>query len=206
MFSRLCTRRTPPVVSGLIALVVAATLLVLGCRDEGTPPEIWEEVELESQPKLFERRRGHPALAELQGLYLGQDADDARRTLREYCEHPVRRDTTQTGSEAYFLGCRLSDTEPLESIRIGFWPKIGDRVATLESKRQTVPPEAVRRRYLEVVGDEEVDETLHPRSIQITSARYRLFADWDEGPEGPTHLVVGFSPHIPTEKTRPGSR
>lgn len=107
------------------------------------------------------------------------------------------------GSDAYFLGCRLEGHETIESLRVGFWPDIGERVATLEYKRKTVPPPAVRQRYLAVVDEKDLEETLEPRSIRIKSARYRLFADWDEGEDGPAHIVVGFSPHLPASKARP---
>lgn len=178
-------------------------LLVTSCRDDSTPPDSWEDIELASEPQLFEIRQGHPALAELEGLHLGQKNEPARSALREYCEHPVRRDSRQMGSDAYFLGCRLEDHETIESLRVGFWPDIGERVATLEYKRRAVPPPTVRQRYLAVVDESNVEETLEPRSVRIASAQYRLFADWDEGSDGPTHIVVGFSPHLPASKARP---
>jgi len=188
-------------------LLALSCVLASSCRDDGTPPDDWEEVELANAPRLFETRRGHPALVELEGLHLGQEPEPARKALRAYCEHPVRRDSRQMGSEAYFLGCRLEDRETIESLRVGFWPDIGERVATLEYKRKAVTPPAVRQRYLAVVDEDEkdVEETLEPRSIRITSARYRLFADWDEGKEGPAHIVIGFSPHLPASKARPTS-
>ncbi len=196
-------RQRPLDLFSICILLGLSCLLVSSCRDDSTPPDSWEEVELANEPQLFETRQGHPALIELEGLHLGQKSEPARSALRKYCEHPVRRDSRQMGSDAYFLGCRLEDHETIESLRIGFWPDIGERVATLEYKRKAVPPRTVRQRYLTVVDEEGVDETLEPRSVRITSARYRLFADWDEGKDGPTHIVVGFSPHLPASKARP---
>lgn len=178
----------------LVALLV--TLAAVGCRNDETPPETWKTVDMAAQPTLFEMRDGHPALADLDGLFLGQPKKKALEALHAYCKHPVRRDAGMMGGEAYFLGCRLETHETLNYVRVGFWPKIDERVATLEIKRTPVPPHAVRRAYLDIL-EESPKETYNPRRLQIVSNSYRLFADWDaEGREGPVHVMVGFAPDV----------
>jgi len=183
----------------IAALAILLAFASTACRSDTTPPEQWEEVDMAEQPALFEMRNGHPALADLDKLHLGQPRDAAVEALGAYCEHPVRRDSGLFGGDAYFLGCRLEDGETLRYVRVGFWPKIDDRVATLEVKRPTVPPAAVRRAFLDVF-EESPDQKLQLRRIQMTSDRYRMFADWDhDGLEGPVHLVVGFAPDVSLE-------
>ena len=186
----------------LFFLVVSLLLLVAmgtaGCKSDSKPPEAWPEVTEGDQPTLFEHRAGHPAIAEIDGLYLGQEHDAALRALADYCKHPVKRGAGMFGGDAYFVGCRLEDRAPLQYIRLGFWPRIDERVATLEIKRDSVPPPVVRKQFLALL-DGKPNETLSHRIIQMTAGRYRFFADWDEGLDGPTHLIIGFSPNISLE-------
>lgn len=201
-------RRSLPLRLVVGVLVLSLACATVACDSRNEPPASWEEVNLDEQPPLLEKRNGHPALAELEEFYLGQSRDAAKNALDSLCEETVRRDSGSLGGDAYFLGCRIEDHPVLEFVRIGFWPKLDERVATLEIKRNPVPPAAVYGRFQQVFQqgfDESPDDmTLLQQAIQIETPNYRFFADWDEGLDGPTHLVVGFAPDIPLERVEGG--
>jgi hypothetical protein len=179
-----------------MALLVAAIGLVAGCQDESTPPKDWSSVDQAQQPTLFEARNGHPALRDLEGLHLGQSHDEAMDALHTYCKNPVRREKGYFGGGAYFVGCRITEHDRLHYVRLGFWPRIDDRLATLEIKRATVPPMAVRHQALALFEGQQTEQTYQSRMLQVIGDTYRVYADWDEGLDGSTHIIVGFDPDI----------
>jgi predicted small lipoprotein YifL len=182
-----------PLTHPFMVLVLAALLTALaGCKSEG-PPDAWEDVDPEAQPTLFEMRASHPALADLKGLYLTQPKEEAVAHLKEtYCKDPVRRES-QYGDDAYFLGCRLKDDATLAFMRIGIWPRIGNRVATLEIQRKDTKPATVYHQFRELVG-KPTQERLEPRMIEFITDTHRMFADWDSGLDKPAHIAVGLDP------------
>lgn len=178
--------------AAILLLGLALLALAAGCKSD-QPPDAWKTVSLEDHPPVFEMRQGHPALARLEGLHLTQSHDAAVAALKKhYCPHPVRKDG-RMGDDAYFLGCRLQDHPTLQFIRVGFWPSIDDRVATLEFKRKSLPPAVVHRRF-QALNLEPTNQHYQQRLIQIATKDYRLLADWDEGLEGPAHIIVGLAP------------
>lgn len=197
-------RRSLPLRLAVAVLMSSLAFAAVACDSHNEPPASWKEVDLDQQPQLLEKRNGHPALAELEEFYLGQSRDSAKNALDSFCEETVRRDSGSLGGDAYFLGCRIEDHPVLEFVRIGFWPKLDERVATLEIKRSSVPPAAVYGRFQQVFDESADDSTLLQQAIQIETPNYRFFADWDEGLDGPTHLVVGFAPDIPPERVEGG--
>ena len=192
------THRPPRHISLLLcAWIAGLTLILSGCDSKG-PPDSWEEVDQTGEPRLFERRQSHPALADLDGFYLTQPEGEAIEHLKEtYCKHPVRRES-QYGDDAYFLGCRLTDNSTLAFIRIGIWPKIGNRVATLEVQRKSTRPAAVYGQARSLLGA-PTHQRLEPRMIEFVTDDYRLFADWDSGLDAPAHIVVGLDPEWSAE-------
>jgi len=203
-------RRSPRAIRSPVATVLSALAVALlgpltgGCESDGTRPEAWTDVSLDDQPNLFERRRGHPALTDLRDLYLGQSRDSALETIRRYCgDDVIERGEGMFGGEATFLGCRVERDGPVQFVRVGFWPRLDERVATLEVKRTSVPPAAVYDSFRRLIDEEPDNRVLRPQIVQLEYPEYRLFADWDQGLDGPTHLTVGFDPKIAPDRARP---
>lgn len=185
--------------STLLLLFAACTLTGLwaGC-DEDARPAAWDRWgDTGTAPELLERRHGRPALTDLDGLYLGQPAEEGRTNLESYCDDPVRRE--QEGSGAYFLGCPADQVDGVEMIRVGFWPRIDERVATLEVKRTFVAPPAVWS-ALQPFVDSATETNRTAQTITALDDNWRFFADWDQGYDGPVHLTVGLDPDV-TEAT-----
>lgn len=186
-----------------LALVVAAAGLAAGCDAQTGIPKSWGDVSAAEAPTIFERRQGHPALADLEGFYLGQRRSEARDDLERYCRgEMLRRNSEDRSGEAYFLGCRVDDTPELSFVRVGFWPRLDDRVATLEVKRPTVSPAGVYGALHAFMREEPKQKVLNSRVIQVVYPDYRFLADWDQGLDGPTHLTVGFDPQIDPKRVR----
>jgi len=187
------TRHLRPATTLLaLAALFGIAPLTNGCdSDDRTIPEAWSSLSLEQAPTLFEQRDGHPAPADLPGeLHLGQAHDAAMEILKSTCPNTVRRDSNSLSAEAFFVGCRLAESEagPLHSLRIGFWPRIDKKSATLEAKRDHVDPGIVWRRFRQVVDEDQIRRKRWTGNIlMVWTPRYRLFADWDEGDDGPHH-------------------
>lgn len=119
--------------------------------------------------------------------------------LKSTCPNTVRRDSNSLSAEAFFVGCRLAASEdsPLHSLRVGFWPRIDTKSATLEVKRDHVDPGVVWHRFRQAVDDDQIRRKRWTGNIlMVWTPTYRLFADWDEGDDGPTHITVGFAPEV----------
>jgi hypothetical protein len=184
-----------------LLVLLTATFVLVGC--ESKPPEaIWKEKwgddAADEGPRVVERRRGRPAFAELEGLYLGQSPDEAKARLREYCGGDVvRRESGRDDDEAYFLGCELESDGPFRFLRIGFWPKLEGRVAVIEVKRPSTTPPAMQRQFTDFVESSTIErEAIRSHLVAYDTSQYRLYADWDEGFDSPAHLVIGFVPEI----------
>lgn len=188
----------------LLLFAVASLAGLAGCDSRDGTPETWADVSLDAQPKLFERRHGHPALADLEDLHLGQSREAAEATIDQYCGDDVlERGEGPLGGDATFYGCRIDDQETVQFVRVGFWPRLDNRVATLEVKRSSVPPAAVYRSFRKLLDQKPDKELLRANIVQLEYPNYRLFADWDQGLDGPTHLTVGFDPDIAPERVTP---
>jgi hypothetical protein len=192
-------------------LLLVALGLVTGSTacdaDKREIPDAWSSISLDEAPQIIELRRHHPAPADLPAsLHLGQSHDAAMQVIKSNCPNTVRLDSKMPGADAYFVGCQLPAPgtrgddidlpESLKSLRVGFWPRIDRRVATLEVKRTHADPAVVWRRFRQALPD-DADIIQARWTGQILSAAtesYRLHADWDEGSDGPTHLVIGFDP------------
>lgn len=197
--ARLDSPRLRRFVSAL--LVAVAVGLVAGCDDPGGPPDSWADVSLEDQPRLFESRRGHPALSDIDDLYLGQSREGGLETIDRYCgDDVIERGEGLLGGDASFRGCRVDEEGTVKFVRAGFWPRLDDRVSTLEVKRSSVPPAAVYESIRRLMDDDPKKKVLRDQIVQLEYRDYRFFADWDEGLDGPTHLTVGFDPEIPVER------
>ncbi|MFB6263188.1 MAG: hypothetical protein ABEL76_06110 [Bradymonadaceae bacterium] len=186
-----------------LAVFVLVGLLLSGCdRNSNDLPVSWDPSPTGEFPTVLERRGKHPTPADLPNLALGQSKERALEHLKTYCSDPVRREGGLWDGKAYFLGCRVEGEGDLDFVRVGFWPRLNDRVATLEVKRSSIPPVIVWRNIRNVLPNRTDTALLH-RLIRIETKRYRLMADWDRGHDGPVHITVGFAPDISPDRIAP---
>lgn len=174
----------------------AATLLLTAC-DRKLPPPSEEEREaiLQDAPEIIVTEDDRISLAGIDSLYLGQPNDEALAALAELCPKTMDYNTGEIGESASFRGCVFSEPKgEVRSVRVGFWPKIDDRLATLEVKRADIELEAVRERFRDFVDDELTVDLLRSGLLEMRSTKYQLMADTDDGPQGPTHITMGYSP------------
>ncbi len=174
----------------------AATLLLTAC-DRKLPPPSAEEREaiLQDAPEIIVTDDERISLAGIESLYLGQPADEALEALDELCPKTMDYQTGEMGKSASFRGCVFSEPKgEVLSVRVGFWPKIDDRLATLEVKRSDIELDAVRERFRDFVDDDLSVDLLRSGLLEMRSTKYQLMADTDDGPQGPTHITMGYSP------------
>lgn len=179
-----------------VALLWTAGALA-GChaRDQAPGPAERAEI-LKGAPELFAApttERG-PAFADVDALYLGQSQEDALAHLEKLCPNPMDYRSGELGEGAWFRGCVLR--EPIAgvlSVRVGFWPKLGNRVSTLDIKRDDITLAQAREHFRTLLGDTLEAEHPHPGLVEMFGAQYQMMADIDEGPEGPTHIAFGYT-------------
>ncbi|MFU8806439.1 MAG: hypothetical protein ACNA8W_21685 [Bradymonadaceae bacterium] len=186
----------PLIAIGAILLIVGAVIVgALGCQSRKAPQLTPEEIAqiVEGQPRIFIEKEGALTLEGVEELYLGQSEADAMAILERICAVVEVYEGGWRHKDAAFKGCIVEDGAHLKTIRAGFWPHNDNRVSTLEIKEAGHDPKLVRARFTEVGGPLSEDMP-RPGVLIMASERYRLFANWDEGAKGPTHITIGFQP------------
>ena len=178
----------------ITTLVIVALVLLAGCERKVEPPGAEErQAILKEAPKVFGTVDDHATLRGVEALYLGQSKDEALDKLGELCPKTMEYRAGEMGGNAWFRGCVFDEPRgPIQSMRVGFWPRVDDRVATLEVKRTDIALKAVRERFRDFADEITVDL---PRAgiLEMRSKKYQLMADVDEGAEGPTHITLGYT-------------
>jgi hypothetical protein len=178
-----------------MGLALAMVMVIAGCQGRKvtgmSPEEIAEAVA--GQPVIFVEKSGGLAFEGVEQLYLGQPEADAMATLESLCAVIEVYEGGWRHRNAVFKGCIIEEGSRIRTIRAGFWPHNDNRVSTLELKEASLDPRLVRARFTQVAGPLREDLP-RPGVLIMTSDRYRLFANWDEGRHGPTHLTMGFQP------------
>lgn len=175
----------------LLSLIMLT--IAMGCKDQNpslTEAEI-DEITRDA-PQVVVQVGDRLSLEGLEGLYLGQPQDEALEWMEKRCNRFVSLEGGIRREESTFKGCDTPKHEFLYSFRVGFTGRASDRVFTLELKRRNLEPELVRARFAEHAGEIET-EVVRPGITRVETARHKMYADWDEGAKGPTHILVGLS-------------
>ena len=176
-----------------ICLIILAFLLP-ACDSKIDPPSVeQQEAILKNAPEIFSTRDGHATLRGIEALYLGQSKDEALEEIAKLCPDAMEYRTGEMSEKAWFRGCVLREPRgPIVSVRVGFWPRIGDRVATLEVKHTNIGLDAVRERFRDFADTVETDLP-RPGILEMRAQKYQLMADIDEGAKGPSHITLGYT-------------
>lgn len=179
---------------GLIVLFVV--ICMVGCkpRDVARTPQEHEEI-LKDAPELFVAEKGArgPTLVGIGDIYLGQKEEQALVELAKICPKTMEYRSGDAGEDAWFRGCVLKDPKDgILSVRVGFWPKLGNRVSTLDIKRDDITLSQSRERFRDLVA-EVSGEYPHPGMLEMRGKKYQMLADVDQGTGGPTHVVIGYT-------------
>lgn len=179
---------------GLIFLIIAISTVACKPRDVARTPEEHAEI-LKDAPQLFVPEDGErgPSLAGIGDIYLGQEKEAALAELAKLCPKTMEFRAGKAGENAWFRGCVLR--EPLDgivSVRVGFWPRLDDRVSTLDIKRDNITLSQARERFRELVPELK-GEYPHPGVIEMRAEKYQMLADIDDGVDGPTHIAMGYA-------------
>lgn len=159
-----------------------------------TPDEAQLERLLEGQPDIFVQTDPHYTLEGLEGIHLGQPRDAALEALSRICPETMEYRAGDLGARAWFRGCEFPRArQGIVSVRVGFWPNIDDRVATLEVKRLGLSSPVVSARFRQHIGGVN-EEMIRSGFVQMRGERYQMMADWDDGKDGPAHIATGFNP------------
>jgi hypothetical protein len=178
----------------ILAALLLATALLSAC-DRTVPPPTAEEQQaiLEDAPEIFATRGDNATLKGIETIYLGQPKDDALEALADFCPKTMEYRGGRLSDDAWFRGCVLREPKgPIVSIRVGFWPRLGDQVSTLEVKRNDIGIDAARERFRQF-ADEVIFDIPHPGMVEMRAPKYQMIADIDEGADGPTHITFGYS-------------
>ncbi|TXD43484.1 hypothetical protein FRC96_01600 [Lujinxingia vulgaris] len=184
----------------LTLLLLAGVLLCLaGCKNARlAPPLTDEEIAeyTEGQPEVFVPRGGALGFDQFESLHLGMAQEEAMAELERICGKLEVYEGGWRHKDASFHGCVIENDDGSQTvIRGGFWPFNDNRLSTLELKSRSLTPGLVRARFTQVAGP--LEEDLPRRgTLMMASDRYRLFANWDEGGQGPTHLTIGYQPDL----------
>ncbi|RDV40093.1 hypothetical protein DV096_05915 [Bradymonadaceae bacterium TMQ3] len=178
-----------------LLLLPAMMLLMAGCKNARLAPPLSEEevAELtEDQPEVFVPRGGALGFDQFEALHLGMPQEEALAELERICGKLEVYEGGWRHKDATFRGCVIENDDGSQTvIRGGFWPFNDDRLSTLELKSRSLTPGLVRARFSQVAGP--LEEDLPRRgTLMMASDRYRLFANWDDGGQGPTHLTIGY--------------
>lgn len=177
-----------------IVLLLLVSLILPACDRKAEPPSPEErQAILQDAPSIFTRVDGNATLRGIENLYLGQSRDEALDELSEMCPRAMEYRTGEEKEKAWFRGCVFRQARgPIVSVRVGFWPRLDNRVSTLEVKRADIGLEAVRERFREFVDEVTVDLP-RPGLLEMRAKKYQIMADIDEGAEGPTHITLGYT-------------
>lgn len=178
-------------------IIVLAALSLLGCKPRDVAPTAEEHAAiLKDAPELFVAEQGErgPGLVGIGAIYLGQPKDAALAELAKICPKTMEYRAGKAGEDAWFRGCVLKGggQHGILSVRVGFWPRIGDRVSTLDIKRDNITLAQARERFREIVP-ELIGEYPHPGLVEMHGEKYQMIADIDDGADGPTHIVIGYT-------------
>lgn len=186
------SRRLVIVLSVLCGLSSAA---LVACEADTEPPSPEQARQiLEGQPQIFVEKDDHFTLEGLGDIAIGDSKPEALEELETICPKTMEYRVGKLGGDAWFRGCEF--TKPRDgvvSVRVGFWPSLDDRVATLEVKREGLSAPVVSERFRQFVGGVQ-SETVRSGFVQMRAQTYQMMADWDEGKEGPAHIAAGFNP------------
>lgn len=179
----------------LLALVGLSSLSLAGCKSETKPPSAQEARQiLEGQPQIFIEKDDHFTLEGLDGIAVGDAKQEALDELESVCPKTMEYRVGKLGGDAWFRGCEFDKPrDGVISVRVGFWPHLDDRVATLEVKREGLSAPVVSERFRQFVGGVQ-SETVRSGFVQMRAEKYQMMADWDEGKDGPAHIAAGFNP------------
>jgi hypothetical protein len=181
-------------IRSILATLFVSTLALTACDRTVEPPSPEQRASiLKGAPQVFATHDDHVTMAGIETIYLGQPKDAALEALAEFCPKTMEYRGGKLAEDAWFRGCVFQEPiGPIVSIRIGFWPRLGDQVSTLEVKRNDVRLDAVRERFRELVGDVTFDVP-HPGMVEMRAQKFQMIADIDEGAQGPTHITFGYS-------------
>lgn len=178
----------------ILAILILATTALAACDNKVPPPSAEErQAILEDAPEIFAAHDDHVTLDGIETIYLGQPKEEALEALGEYCPKTMEYRGGDFAKNAWFRGCVFREPRgAVVSVRVGFWPKLGDQVATLEVKRNDVKLDVVRERFRDFADDVTFDV---PRAgiLEMRTKKYQIHADIDEGAEGPTHITLGYT-------------
>jgi hypothetical protein len=176
-------------------MLIAAAAVLAAC-EEKTPAPTPEERQdiLADAPDLFVVDERGVTLEGVESFYLGQPKDQALEALQDFCPKTMDYRAGKEDKDAWFRGCVLPEARgSITSVRVGFWPVLDERVATLEVQRTGVSVAAARERFRDLVDELSVD--LHrPGIVEMRSHTYQMLADVDDGTQAPTHITVGYNP------------
>ncbi len=178
-----------------LLLAVFLPALALAACDRKLPPPSPEQQQaiLKDAPPIFATEHDHATLRGLDGIFLGQDKKAALAKLRQLCPKTMEYHNGFLGGDATFQGCVFDKPRgPISSIRVGFWPRIGDKVATLEVKRDDIRLDQVRERFRQFAGKLSVDVP-HPGMVEMRAQKYQIMADDDQGKNAPVHIAFGYT-------------
>lgn len=179
----------------LALLCALSALFTAGCKRPG-PPSPKERAEiLKGAPEIFvpETAERGPSFAGIGEIYLGQESDAALQELEKLCPKTMEYRAGDVGENAWFRGCVLKQpVGGILSVRVGFWPKLDERVATLDIKRDDITLGQARERFREFVDELRADYP-HPGIVEMRGDKYQMMADIDEGADGPTHIALGYT-------------
>lgn len=180
--------------AALLAAIATISLTNLACEADQPPPTGAErEALLADQPEIFVERDGHLALEGLPGVWVTQPKDEALAAIEALCDDPMEYRVGDLGGNAWFRGCEFDEPrDGVVSVRVGFWPRIDDRVAVVEVKRQGLAPAVVRERFRDRADITGLD-MVRPHYVQMEGERYQMVAAWDEGLEGPARISAGLT-------------
>ena len=179
----------------LVPVLVVMLLVSLGCGQRIAEPMSEAEIlsVVQGQPKIFLPVQGTLALEGAEGLFLGQEEQEALAVLGELCGNLEVYDGGWRHKDAVFKGCIIEQDGETRTIRAGFWPHNGNRVSTLEVKHYNFTPDLVRARFTQFASA-LTEDIPRPGALIMASTRFRLFASWDEGAQSATHITVGYIP------------
>lgn len=173
-------------------VLFASVIMMVGCQDRPAPPTEQEIAAIASDaPKVFIGGK-EASLEGLDGIWLGQSQADAEAVMKTMCSRFVELDGGWQRAHTIFKGCHLPDDSVLYTFRVGFNPKIQNRVFTVEVKRRYVPQNLVRKRFFQNFAPVNVDY-VRAGMLKAETPTTNMFADWEEGVDGPTHILLGLS-------------
>lgn len=167
-------------------------VLLCACQAPPPPPTAAEIAALPKDAPAVFVAPPRASLEGLDGLYLGQPQADALKIMETMCSRFVELEGGWKRANTSFKGCHLAGHPTLYTFRVGFNPAIQNRVFTLEVKRRSLQQDLVRKRFWQHFNDIQSD-FYRVGMLKGETPAYNMFADWEEGLDGPTHLLLGLT-------------